>query len=106
MMGAGGDGSANVGDMAGQCPTNKPPAATVSVFNDYYMPQIVNVPVCGKVRWEFQGSTHGVYPQDMRFPASPVMSQGTYEYVFPTAGTFDYICAIHGVMMPGRVIVK
>ncbi len=92
---------------AGVCPTNRAPAATITVVDDQYMPKVVTVPVCGKVRWNFQaGSVHGVFPWDMGFPSSPVMSQGTYEYIFPIAGTFDYGCAIHGRMMPGQVVVK
>ena len=98
------------GDMkgaTGTCPTNGTPSATVVVVDDQYMPKVVTVPVCGKVRWNFQASAvHGVFPWDMGFPSSPIMSQGTYEYVFPIAGTFDYGCAIHGRMMPGQVVVR
>ena len=93
-------------DMAG-CPTGKPPAATITVRDDYYSPQEVTIPVCGKVRWQFQaGGTHGVFPWDMGFPESPVQATGTYEYVFPKAGVFDYGCAIHGRNMPGKVTVQ
>lgn len=110
-------GSESAGDMASPrdlaqpdmtgCPTNKPPAATITVKDDYYMPQEVTIPVCGKVRWQFQASgTHGVFPWDMGFPESPVLSSGTYEFVFPKAGVFDYGCAIHGKNMPGKVTVQ
>ena len=93
--------------VAGQCPSNGAPAANVTVVDDQYQPQAVTVPVCGKVRWTFQASgKHGVYPWDMNFPASPVMSQGVFEYVFPAAGTYNYGCAIHGRMMPGSVTVR
>jgi plastocyanin len=93
-------------DLAG-CSMNNPPSATITVRDDYYSPQSVTIPVCGKVRWVFQaGGTHGVYPWDMGFPESAIQSTGTYEYVFPNAGTFDYGCAIHGRAMPGQVIVK
>ena len=95
------------GDMAGACSNSGTPAATVTVVDDQYQPQVVTVPVCGKVRWNFQAAAqHGVYPVDMGFPASTIMSQGVYEYVFPTAGTYNYVCAIHGQMMPGRVTVR
>jgi plastocyanin len=93
-------------DMTG-CPMNKPPAATILVKDDYYSPQEVTIPVCGKVRWDFfAAGTHGVFPWDMGFPASPVQGIGTYEYVFPQAGVFDYGCAIHGRAMPGKVTVR
>lgn len=102
-----GAAKADMGDMAGGCPNSGAPAATVTVVDDQYQPQSVTVPVCGKVRWNFQASSkHGVYPFDMNFPASPVMSQGVYEYAFPAAGTYNYGCAIHGHMMPGSVLVK
>jgi plastocyanin len=94
-------------DLRGQCPTNGAPAANVTVVDDQYQPQAVTVPVCGKVRWTFQAAgKHGVYPWDMNFPASPIMSQGVFEYVFPAAGTYSYGCAIHGRMMPGSVTVR
>ena len=93
-------------DMTG-CPSNKPPAATITVKDDFYDPKEVTIPVCGKVRWNFQaGGTHGVFPWDMGFPESPVQATGTYEYVFPQAGVFDYGCAIHGRNMPGKVTVQ
>ena len=93
-------------DMAG-CPSNKPPAATITVKDDYYEPKEVTIPVCGKVRWNFQaGDTHGVFPWDMSFPESPVQATGTFEYVFPKAGVFEYGCAIHGRNMPGKVTVQ
>ena len=95
-----------VADMAG-CPMNKPPAATITVRDDYYSPQEVTIPVCGKVRWQFMaGGTHGVFPWDMGFPESPVQATGTYEFVFPKAGVFDYGCAIHGRNMPGKITVQ
>lgn len=93
-------------DLAG-CPSGKPPAATITVKDDFYSPQEVTIPVCGKVRWVFTASgQHGVFPWDMGFPDSPVMAMGTYEYVFPKAGVFDYGCAIHGRNMPGKVTVQ
>lgn len=105
-----GDGTAVPYDLkgaTGQCPTNGAPAATVTVVDDQYQPSAVTVPVCGKVRWNFQASgKHGVYPWDMNFPASPIMNQGVFEYVFPAAGTYSYGCAIHGRMMPGSVTVR
>lgn len=95
-----------VADMAG-CPTNKPPAVTIMVRDDYYEPKEATIPVCGKVRWQFQASgSHGVFPWDMGFPEGPVLSTGTYEYVFPKAGIFDYGCAIHGRNMPGKITVQ
>jgi plastocyanin len=93
-------------DMAG-CPSNKPPAATITVKDDYYEPKEVTIPVCGKVRWNFQaGGTHGVFPWDMGFPESPVQASGTFEHVFPKAGVFEYGCAIHGRNMPGKITVQ
>jgi len=98
---------ADMRGQAGQCPTGGAPAATVTVVDDQYQPSAVTVPVCGKVRWNFQAAgKHGVYPWDMNFPASPILGQGVFEYVFPTAGTYSYGCAIHGRMMPGSVTVR
>jgi len=83
------------------------PSAIVVITDDKYTPQEVTISAGQKVRWSFQAAgVHGVNPWDMTFPASPVMRQGIFEYIFPVAGTFDYGCAIHGINMPGRVIVK
>jgi plastocyanin len=83
------------------------PAVTVVITDDKYTPQEVTISVGQKVRWSFQAAgVHGVNPWDMAFPASPVMRQGIFEFIFTVPGTYDYGCAIHGTQMPGRVVVR
>ena len=36
---------------------------------------------------------------------SGVMSSGSFQHTFPTAGTFPYFCQVHGAMMQGTVVV-
>ena len=38
--------------------------------------------------------------------ASATQSEGTYQRVFATAGTYKYHCAIHGTAMSGTVVVQ
>ena len=41
-----------------------------------------------------------------RPPDSATKNSGTYDAVFPTPGTYTYICAVHGNAMTGTVIVQ
>jgi len=37
---------------------------------------------------------------------SPVQSSGTFTRTFPTTGTFNYHCGVHGTPMSGKIIVQ
>jgi plastocyanin len=37
---------------------------------------------------------------------SGVLSSGSFQHTFPTAGTFSYFCQVHGTMMQGVVVVQ
>ena len=40
-------------------------------------------------------------------PKTPVLTNGkSASLTFTTAGTFDYVCGIHGASMPGTIIVR
>jgi len=54
--------------------------------------------------WNSGGVTHDVTFTDGS--RSGPKSSGTFQKTFPTAGTFNYICSIHGSVMSGTVIVS
>jgi plastocyanin len=83
-----------------------PPSATESVDiedNEFVAP-IVQVLAGGTVTWTWRGNNlHNVtFPG---VPASATQTDGTYERTFATAGSFPYLCTVHGQAMSGTVNV-
>ena len=70
-----------------------------------FSPTSVTVPVNGTVTWNWNsgGVAHDVTFQDGS--ESGPKSSGTFQKTFSTAGTFNYICSIHGTVMSGSVTV-
>jgi hypothetical protein len=53
------------------------------------------------------GTTHNVTFTTVGSPANvPNFASGTQTVAFPTAGTYDYHCSIHGLSMSGVVVVQ
>jgi plastocyanin len=83
-----------------------PPAATasVNVEDDQFVRAAVQVLQGGQVQWTWRGdSQHNV--TFTGGPASPTQASGSFQRTFPTAGTFNYLCTIHGQSMSGTVTV-
>jgi plastocyanin len=83
-----------------------PPPATagVSVEDDQFVRAAVQVLQGGQVQWTWRGGNQ----HNVTFtggPASGTQSSGTFQRTFPTAGTFNYMCTIHGQSMSGSVTV-
>ena len=85
----------------------------VSVTSNVYTPSTITIAVGDKVSWKNNGGFHNVNGTKATFPANPegfgnnLGSGWTYEYVFNTAGTYDYHCDPHaGLGMVGKVIVN
>jgi plastocyanin len=54
-------------------------------------------------------AAHSVQWNGNAFPTSAVINQGDAGYTTPaftTAGTFSYICGIHGASMSGTIVVQ
>jgi plastocyanin len=70
-----------------------------------FNPTTISVPVNGTVTWTWNsgGVTHNVTFQDGS--TSGNKSSGSYQKTFPTAGSFSYLCTIHGSIMSGTVNV-
>lgn len=78
--------------------------ANVNVQDDQFVRAAVQVLQGGQVQWTWRGSTQ----HNVTFtggPASPTQASGTFQRTFPTAGTFNYMCTIHGQSMSGTVTV-
>jgi amicyanin len=83
---------------------NSQGAYPVSMKNFAFDPAVLSIKVGDTVIWTNNDSAgHDVSGSGFK---SPIMSNGqSYSYTFTSAGTFDYICAIHP-SMKGQVIVE
>ncbi|MFM1722999.1 MULTISPECIES: plastocyanin/azurin family copper-binding protein [Rhodococcus] len=84
------------------------PAAVIEVKNMAYTPAQVTIEKGQTVQWKFDDSG---LPHDVAGEGSlqgklksELLTTGTYEYTFDDAGTFDYHCTPHP-MMVGTVVV-
>jgi plastocyanin len=83
-----------------------PPSATasVNVEDDQFVRAAVQVLEGGSVEWTWQGGNQ----HNVTFtggPASATQIDGTFRRAFATAGTYAYMCTVHGQSMSGTVTV-
>lgn len=85
------------------------PAVVIEVKNMAYSPAQVTIEKGQTVQWKFDDSG---LPHDVAGEGplqgelkSDLLTEGTYEYTFDEAGTFDYHCTPHP-MMVGTVVVQ
>lgn len=100
--------TAQARDMATPKPVDMAPAVIIrATAMDTWDPPEVTIHVGEKVQWVILAPAHGVFPTgpDMGFVGSPVIQSGTYEFTFMAPGTYNYHCAVHGPVMPGKVTV-
>lgn len=78
---------------------------TVAVRNNLFDPATIEVPVNSTVTWVWNsgGVEHNVTFQTG--PSSGNLSSGSFPRTFQTAGSYPYICTIHGQGMSGVVNV-
>jgi len=75
-------------------------------------PAVDTVAVGGTVTWTWtnnQGISHSVQSQGSNaFASSSIMGGNgqTYAVTFPTPGTYQYDCAVHGTAMTGTIVVR
>ena len=83
------------------------PAATVTVENMSYNPASVTIKKGETVQWVFadNGLPHDVVEDSSGLFTSELLTEGDYSYAFDEAGTFDYHCTPHPMML-GTVIVE
>jgi plastocyanin len=86
-----------------------PLAATssVSIQNFAFAPASVTINAGDSVRWtNFDGVSHSARSVNDSFNTGTLGLGQSGTVMFNTAGTFDYICGIHGASMSGTVIVR
>ncbi len=116
--GTGGTGTGTGGNTSGGVPTSGDVAVIVgnifmkSGHNGSVNPAVDTVAVGGSVIWTWTSTgnvSHGIQSlASPSFPTGPVLTGdgNTYRVTFNTAGTYQYDCVIHGVMMPGTIVVR
>ncbi len=92
-------------------PTNNPPSTTptattkVSVGNDFFQPQAIQVTVGSTVTWTWDSNA---VVHNVTFPdgsgSGDLGASATFSKTFNSAGTFTYTCTIHG--MSGSIVVQ
>lgn len=81
------------------------PAVTVKVQNNQFSPAEARVTVGGTVTWEWEAGNHSVTSVlNPTFRSAPVSNAGFVlgPLTFATAGTYRYICSVHGQVSNGQ----
>jgi plastocyanin len=81
---------------------------TIRVEDNVFVPGDVTVAVGDEVTWQWAGALpHSV---EGEFNGEDVESEqqisGAFSFTFESAGTFEYICGVHGQSMAGRIVVQ
>lgn len=82
-----------------------PTTAAVSVGDNFFDPTSTTIAAGGSVTWTWAGSAN----HNVTFSSgsnSPTQTSGMFARDFPTAGSFDYLCTVHGAAMSGTVVVQ
>jgi len=75
--------------------------------NNTSNPAVDTIAVGGTVTWTWAGGSHSVASTGSpSFTTSSTQASGTYAFTFTTAGSYSYICGVHGASMSGRVVVQ
>lgn len=80
--------------------------SAIVVGNNFFSPANASVPSGTTVTWTWAA---GSVIHNVTFtggPASVTQSAGTYSRTFATAGSFPYVCTVHGSGMSGTVVVR
>ena len=77
---------------------------TVSVGDNFFDANVVDVSVGQTVRWVWAGNASHNVTFDVGGRASATQTTGDYSRAFTTEGTYSYHCTIHGAaVMAGQV---
>lgn len=86
-------------------PAALPTLVSVAMAGSQFGPRTVSVAVGGTVRWTNNDTVpHTVTASNSSFDSGLVARNATFERVFPTAGTYAYVCDFHS-NMTGTVVV-
>lgn len=81
-------------------------ANEVRVGNNFFNPSTRTITTGTTITWTWNAgsTTHNVTFDDG--PASADQSSGQYQRTFDNAGSFPYVCTIHGAAMSGTITVN
>jgi plastocyanin len=82
-----------------------PQQAAVSIADNSFDPASQRVASGGTVTWTWTGNNM----HDVTFnsgPNSATQPTGTFSRDFPSAGSFNYLCTVHGSAMSGTIVVE
>ena len=87
------------GNIFDSGPLNQNPQTyTINIQNNAFNPSSVQIAVGGTVKWVNMDSVKHE-PKGRVFDSGPLEQNGTFEYTFKSAGTYNYQCAIHPSML-------
>ena len=78
--------------------SQNPLTYTINIQNNAFNPSSVQIAVGGTVKWVNMDSVKHE-PKGRVFDSGPLEQNGTFEYTFKSAGTYNYQCAIHPSML-------
>jgi plastocyanin len=112
LAGCGGDGDPPTGgNNNGGLPggnTCTSTSAAITVQNNNFSPSCTTVPVNTEVVWTWSSfATNG---HNVTFSTgtqnSPTQTSGEFRRTFTVAGTYNYLCTVHGASMSGQIKVQ
>ncbi|MEO8946172.1 MAG: plastocyanin/azurin family copper-binding protein [Gemmatimonadaceae bacterium] len=103
---SGGGGGTTTGPNQTACPST--PGTVCLVSGNQFSPTTITVSHGSNVTFDnISATTHNVTFTTAGAPANvPNFASGSQPVAFPTAGTYNYHCTIHGLSMSGVVIVQ
>lgn len=81
-------------------------SAEVDVNDNSFSPTSATICAGQQVNWTWRGGNQHNVTFDAGGPNSATQTTGTFSRTFPAAGTFTYVCTIHGSSMSGTVVVQ
>ena len=94
-------------------PTGGPPPGggettnMITVNDNFFTPLATTVPANTTVTWTWEGgNAHDVTFSNASVGNSARQTTGTFSRTFTTAGTYSYLCTVHGSSMSGSVTVQ
>ena len=104
--GGGGEPTGNGGGGGGgnTCTST---STSVTVNNNSFTPRCTTVPAGSTITWTWgNNATNGHNVTFPTPPSSATETTGTFQRTFAAAGTFSYLCTVHGAAMSGSIVVQ
>ena len=82
-------------------------STAVQVLDNRYSPTCTTVPTGTTITWTWGGNVSNAHT--VTFPTgetSPQQTAGNFQRTFTAAGTYNYLCTVHGAAMSGRIVVQ